>query len=144
MGHWMQSPPTNRHSMVTVSSTTTAAMSHDPLELSEPPPRAPSPLRNLSSGRSLHNPSHSRSQLRLSTNLAPGPLEPVGEASSTSETSQNQQNPFYDRTVSQPNPSETNEGLVNESSGEREFHQHETTDQNEPSTLPPDNSATKS
>jgi hypothetical protein len=159
IGRWMDSqqpterqiepqstPLARRQSMITVSSATTAAMSHDPLELPDPPPRAPSPLVHPPQTYPvLYTPSQpvggSRSQLRLSThNLAPGGLETVGEASSTSETSQNQQNLFEDRTVNQQNPSQTNDGTVNENSGEREIHQREVTDQNQSSTLPPDNS----
>ena len=146
MGDWANNPQsterqyesqsTHRQSMATVSSTTTAAMSHDALEPHEPP-RAPSPQVTPPS-LSVNTPSHSKSQLRLSTNLAP--LSPVGETSSTSETSQTLRNAFDDRAVNQSHPSQPNEGPIDESSEEREFHQRESTEQNHPSNLPPDSS----
>lgn len=86
---------------------TTAFLSHDDLELSEPPPAPTPPLRSglahpprpWTSGPPPSSRSVPSLPLRISTqNLRP-PLEPLGERSSGSEHSQEQQIPFADSAV---------------------------------------------
>lgn len=124
----------HRYSMA--SSETTIAVSHDP---SEPlhALRGPSPSFH-SPASALRPPSQfaaSRSSLRVSTTNLAAPLETVGEASSTSENSQHLRIAFDNSAGNRSGPLQTNDGPVNENSGERE-----TTDQNHPSTQPPDSS----